>query len=204
MTLTFLPVAPRTRESIGVVRPVGRSRAGGNAFAGVNSRRTRAGRGAGNLGKSGMGSVCRAGSPSRAASRAAGYCIRVAVLWCGIVSGFATSAPAHDLTPWMGRPATERHHFQGDQFRRAGDPQCVSPLAGPGESRHAVGYFVGGGAHVKGWRGEERRPSEGTWGTDYAGALIPKKIDLRWSHGRRYQGGVGSYRTDGPRLIHRP
>lgn len=141
---------------------------------------------------------------SRALARAAVCALGLAALSCGIVGGFATSSSAHDLTPWMGRPATERHHFQGDQFRRAGDPQCTSPLAGPSESRHAVGYYVGGGAHVKGWLGEERRPSEGTWGTDYGGALFPKKIELRWSHGRRYQGGVGSYRTDGPRLIHAP
>ena len=114
------------------------------------------------------------------------------------------SAAALDLTPWTGRPATERAHFQGDQFRRAGDPQCVSPLAGPSESPHATGYYVGGGTRVKGWFGEERRLHEGTWGTDYAGLLIHKKIDLRWSHGGRYQGGVGSYRTDGPRLIHAP
>lgn len=127
----------------------------------------------------------------------------VGVFGC-VVAVIATPAAALDLTPWMGRPATERVHFQGDQFHRAGDPQCTSPLAGPGESRHAVGYFVGGGDRVKGWRGEERRSEEGTWGTDYGGFLIHKKIDLRWSHGRRYQGGVGAYRTDGPRLIHAP
>jgi hypothetical protein len=125
-------------------------------------------------------------------------------LWCCALGFGIPSAVALDLTPWTGRPATERVHFQGDQFHRAGDPQCVSPLAVPSESPHGVGYFVGGGARVKGWVGEERRPNEGTWGTDYSGILLHKKIDLRWSHGRRYQGGVGSYKTDGPRLIHAP
>ena len=38
---------------------------------------------------------------------------------------------------------------------------------------------------------------ESTWGWDYPGRCIYSKIDLLWHHGR-YQGGVGSYRTDGP------
>jgi hypothetical protein len=42
-----------------------------------------------------------------------------------------------------------------------------------------VGYYVGAGAGAKGWRGEERRPEEGTLGTDYSGFLIKKQIDLR-------------------------
>jgi hypothetical protein len=129
------------------------------------------------------------------------------ILLAGLVccaAGHAAPAMALDLTPWMGRPATDRHHFQGDQFHRAGDPQCVSPLAKSAESPFEVGYYVGGGARVKGWLGEERRDNEGTWGADYTGILFHKKIELRWSHGKRYQGGVGAYRTDGPRLIHRP
>lgn len=144
-----------------------------------------------------------AGRPN-AAWRNARCAVRATIFFCSAVGWSIPPAAALDLTPWMGRPATERIHFQGDQFRRAGDPQCTSPLAGPSEAPHAVGYYVGGGARVKGWLGEERRPEEGTWGADYSGFLIHKKIDLRWSHGRRYQGGVGSYRTDGPRLIHAP
>jgi hypothetical protein len=125
--------------------------------------------------------------------------------WLICVLGFAVEpAAAWDLTPWAGRPATERIHFQGNQFNRAGNPECISPLAGPSESKRSVGYYVGGGARVSGCLGEERRHEEGTWGTDYEGLVIRKKIDLRWSHGKRYQGGVGSYPTDGPRLIHKP
>ena len=52
--------------------------------------------------------------------------------------------------------------------------------------------------------GQERRIGEGTWGTDYTGFVIPKKTNLLWWHGQRYQGGVGSYRTDGPRIVHKP
>ena len=130
--------------------------------------------------------------------------VRGAVFVFCAVGCAAGPAVARDLTPWMGRPATQRIHFQGDQFHRAGDPQCVSPLAMPSESPFEEGYFVGGGAPVKGFVGEERRHDEGTWGTDYTGIIVRKKTNLRWSHGRRYQGGVGAYRTDGPRLIHRP
>jgi hypothetical protein len=39
---------------------------------------------------------------------------------------------------------------------------------------------------------------------DYTGILVHKKTNLGWWHGSRYQGGVGSYPTDGPRLVHRP
>ena len=136
--------------------------------------------------------------------RRAVHLLRIVGLLACATGGSIAPALAVDLTPWTGRPATQRAHFQGEPFRRAGDPQCVSPLARPGESPRGVGYYVGGGARVHGWLGEERRPHEGTWGTDYAGLLVHKKIDLRWSHGGRYQGGVGAYRTDGPRLIHAP
>jgi hypothetical protein len=114
------------------------------------------------------------------------------------------AARAHDFTPWMGRPATERHHFQGNQFARAGDPQCISPLAHPAESPHETGYYVGGGARLRARAGEERRPDEGIWGMDYAGLIITKRTNLKWWHGSRYQGGYGAYATDGPRLIHKP
>lgn len=115
-----------------------------------------------------------------------------------------TSAWAHDLTPFMGRPATERKHFQGNPFDRAGNPQCISPLAKATESPHEEGYYVGGGARVRSHYGEERREHEGTWGVDYTGIIVHKKTNLGWWHGSRYQGGVGAYRTDGPRLVHAP
>ena len=31
---------------------------------------------------------------------------------------------------------------------------------------------------------------------------MPRRVWLDWTHGRRYQGGSGSYRTDGPALHH--
>jgi len=126
-----------------------------------------------------------------------------AMILAGLLPG-GLPASAHDLTPWMGRPATERKHFQGNQFARAGNPQCISPLAMPAESPHEVSYYAGGGARTKAWRGEERRETEGIWGVDYGGILFPKHVDLGWWHGSRYQGGYGAYRTDGPRILHKP
>ncbi len=121
-----------------------------------------------------------------------------------VVACTVTSTWAHDLTPSMGRPATERRHFQGNQFDRAGNPQCISPLAKPTESPHEQGYYVGGGARVSSRCGEERREHEGTWGVDYTGIIVHKKTNLGWWHGTRYQGGIGAYQTDGPRLVHAP
>ena len=114
------------------------------------------------------------------------------------------SVSAADLTPFMGRPATQRKHLQGDQCARAGNPQCISPLAQPTESPHEEGYFMGGGARQGSRCGGERSCQEGVWGTDYTGILFAKRTHLQWWHGARYQGGTGSYGTDGPRLVHRP
>ena len=135
---------------------------------------------------------------------AGGMAMRRVVVVAIAVGGWLPCAAGRDLTPFMGRPVTERKHFQVDPFRRAGDPQFVSPLAKPTESSHEEGYYVGGGAPEKNRHGEPRRHNEGVWGTDYKGLLIPKHTNLNWWHGRRAQGGVGSYGTDGPRLLHRP
>jgi hypothetical protein len=138
--------------------------------------------------------------------RGTGRCVAVVAataLFAGFVAD-GSSAGAHDLTPWMGRPATERKHFQGNQFARAGNPQCISPLAVPAESPHEVSYYAGGGARTRAARGQERRDNEGIWGVDYGGILFPKHVELGWWHGARYQGGYGAYRTDGPRILHKP
>ena len=70
----------------------------------------------------------------------------------------------------------------------------VACYAKPSDTGRYVGYYVGGGAA---WRGEPRALNEGTWGWDYKGFALPKRIDLQWTHGRRYQGGTGAYKTDG-------
>lgn len=123
---------------------------------------------------------------------------------CLAFLGPASRAEAHDLTPSMGRPATERRAFQGDPFVIAGCPESISPLAKKTKSSHEESYYVGGGSRERSHHAEERHPHEGIYGVDYKGLLIPKKNALGWWHGRRYQGGTGSYAPDGPRLVHRP
>jgi hypothetical protein len=80
--------------------------------------------------------------------------------------------------------------------KRSGYSQCTARYAHPSRECHGVGYYVGGGAA---FGGDYRCCDEGTWGWDYLGR-IPKAIQLKWWHGRRYQGGTGAYRTDGPHL----
>ena len=71
----------------------------------------------------------------------------------------------------------------------------------PSDTGHYLGYHVGGGSGHP-LRAEPRRVDEGTWGWDYQGWLVPRRVALGWWHGRRYQGGTGAYKTDGPRLYH--
>ena len=80
-------------------------------------------------------------------------------------------------------------------MRRAGYPQEVACYAVPSDTGHYIGYYVGGGAPC---RGDAPCRDEGTWGWDYRGLLVPKNVVLGWWHGRRSQGGIGTYRTAGP------
>ena len=89
-----------------------------------------------------------------------------------------------------------------------GNPTHVRSRAAESNSCRYVGYQVGGGAVGAGdrWSDEDpapqqRRLDEGTFGWDYLGYLGRKRIALSWSH-RRLQSGVGSYETDGPKLLH--
>jgi hypothetical protein len=95
-------------------------------------------------------------------------------------------------TPAPGRPRVIEH-----SHARAGKPLCVSPHATPTNGPGYLGYYVGGGTAC---RGCSRGHEEGTWGWDYEGVHLPRRVWLSWSHGRRYQGGTGSYRTDGASL----
>jgi len=69
----------------------------------------------------------------------------------------------------------------------------------PSDTGHSLGYHVGGGAGNP-RKAEPRRDDEGTWGWDYQGWLLPRRVSLGWWHGRRAQGGPGAYKTEGPRL----
>ena len=86
-----------------------------------------------------------------------------------------------------------------DHFQRAGHSQEISRLAQPSNGPGSIGYYVGGGALAL-FRGEAPYSDEGTWGWDYRGWLLPRRVSLLWWHGRRTQGGVGAYKSDGPKL----
>lgn len=79
---------------------------------------------------------------------------------------------------------------------RAGWPLSMRQHANPSNTLHYGGYWVGGGRALK---GEAPFADEGTFGWDYFGLLLRKRIDLHWSHGHRQEGGAGAYQTDGPR-----
>jgi len=93
--------------------------------------------------------------------------------------------------------AGDPYGHRGGDHARAGCAMNIRRFAIPSNTRHYGGYMVGGGLPVK---GDGPFLDEGTFGWDYAGILFNKRIALNWSHGARYQGGTGSYRTDGPRL----
>jgi len=91
----------------------------------------------------------------------------------------------------------------GDYYTyRASDHACagcaglIRKYAIPSNTPHYGSYWVGGGLPIF---GDDPLLHEGTFGWDYYGILFTKRIDLNFSHGRRYQGGFGAYKTDGPR-----
>jgi hypothetical protein len=86
-----------------------------------------------------------------------------------------------------------------DEQHRAGFPEEVSRWAKPSDTGRYTGYQVGGGARLR--RGEPPLAHEGTWGWDYTGGLFQRRVIHNWWHGRRYQGGPGAYRTDGPKVL---
>jgi hypothetical protein len=85
-----------------------------------------------------------------------------------------------------------------DAHCRAGWPECIRVRAIPSNNDHYCGYYVGGGAAIF---GTGRYIDEGTWGWDYFGITRRKRVALNWWHGK-YQGGVGQYETDGPKVLH--
>ena len=87
--------------------------------------------------------------------------------------------------------------YRACDFVRAGCPQCQRKTTIPSNTRFYGGYYVGGGTPT---RGAGRCIEDGTWGWDYSGILFPKRIALNWTAKGRYQGGTGTYKTDGPKL----
>ncbi len=79
---------------------------------------------------------------------------------------------------------------------RAGWPRALAGHLEPSTTPGGIGYYVGGGAPFG--HGQPRDWDEGTWGWDETGCRrFRNRVRLLWSHGRRYQGGTGAYRTDG-------
>jgi hypothetical protein len=116
------------------------------------------------------------------------------VLFTALVLGWSLSAVhAHDHESQLRRPVA------ANSFHRAGHPEAVHRWAQPTERPDFWGHYVGGGAPC---HGDPGFYGDGTWGWDYVGTVLPKRVLLGWYHGRRYQGGTGAYRTDGPHLHH--
>jgi hypothetical protein len=94
--------------------------------------------------------------------------------------------------------AGDPYRHRACEHQRAGCAMLLRPHAIPSNSCHYGGYWVGGGLPCK---GEGPYLNEGTFGWDYFGIIFNKRIALNWSHGARYQGGTGAYKTDGPKLL---
>jgi hypothetical protein len=83
-----------------------------------------------------------------------------------------------------------------DRRARAGCPDCIAPWARCTYGSKYCGQYIGGGATRHGKRstclwGEPRYCDEGTFGMDYAPWY--SRVELRWYHGKRTQGGEGQY-----------
>ncbi len=83
---------------------------------------------------------------------------------------------------------------------RAGFPRSLGHHPEPSKTSGGLGYSVGGGVPFFG-HPHPRGPEDGTWGWDDTGWHgFRRRSFLGWSHGRKYQGGTGAYRADGPHI----
>lgn len=101
----------------------------------------------------------------------------------------------HQKKEGMPPPGKPREMPHTDE--RAGLPRDLAGHVEQSATAGGIGYYVGGG--VKLGHGEGRTVFDGTWGWDETGhRLFRRRVILGWSGGRKYQGGTGAYRTDGP------
>ena len=130
----------------------------------------------------------------------AGLCVLFA---CVEIHSQEPKPEVHELSPEQAAAINFAYGGQLDyryaDHCRAGFAQSVRMRSWPATSRYYGGYFVGGGAPIF---GEGRYEEEGTFGWDYLG-LVPKRVALNWTHGRREQGNGGTYKTDGPKREHK-
>jgi hypothetical protein len=75
---------------------------------------------------------------------------------------------------------------------RAGYACSVAWYAHPSDTGAYIGYSVGGGCAVS---RRARSTDEGTWGWDYRGVFLPRRVVLGWCRCPSRQGGIGYYRT---------
>jgi hypothetical protein len=88
-----------------------------------------------------------------------------------------------------------------DRDQQTGHPGCIAWWAIPSDTGRYTMYRVGGGCPCP-RLAEPPSPCDGTWGWDYVGRCFHPHVILGWWHGLAYQGGTGSYKTDGPTLNH--
>src|SRR5262249_47094728 len=133
---------------------------------------------------------------------------RLQAAFVAVLTLFAASvARAHD--PSAGCPCWyHRHHREGTPppgkprpiphtDARAGLPSTPAHPPATSPTPGGIGYYVGGGVCLG--HGQPRFRDDGTWGWDETGSgNFRHRVILGWSHGRKYQGGTGAYRTDGP------
>jgi hypothetical protein len=136
--------------------------------------------------------------------RVCGVTLSIAVL----AAGAAAAARADDQGPRPhlfhrfhqkkeGTPPPGEPRFIPHTDERAGYPRLLSGHLETSRTAGGIGYYVGGGVPLG--KGEGRRPSDGTWGWDETGSRhFRRRTILGWSQGRKYQGGTGAYRVDGP------
>lgn len=107
---------------------------------------------------------------------------------------FARHYQKKEGTPSPGKPRCIPHTDEC-----AGYPRTMANHLEPSATPGGIGYYVGGGLLIGHGQGECQQRDEGTWGWDETGGShFRRRVILGWSHGRKYQGGTGAYRTDGP------
>ncbi len=108
--------------------------------------------------------------------------------------------PPPVVTDAHGHPAPHIANTEWDHCR-AGYPQSIRKCAVRSDTGAYVGNYVGGGNPFC-RKAQGPYLEDGTWGWDYTGRCFCRRVLLGWWHGRKYQGGVGRYETDGPHLRH--
>ena len=143
-------------------------------------------------GATGQRSAAKSASAGVTTDSRPGHLVVIVAVALGLAIVMARSASAEgDKNPDGAAAASS--------YQIGGHCDCIARHAYPSNTPAYGGYYVGGGAPC---HGDERFADEGTWGWDYFGRAINRHIALGWWHGAHDQGGIGAYKTDGPKLLH--